>query len=305
MRIAVVGAGALGLYYGALLQRGGNDVVFLLRRDYDAITSSGLTVKSINGDFHLDRVSGALTPGEIGVVDLVLVGLKTTANSYFSELISPLVGEGTYILTLQNGLGNEETLAELFGADRIIGGVAFLCSNRGEPGVVEHLGAGRIEIGAFSGASERFITLLADTFTAAGVDCRVVSDLMLARWKKLVWNIPFNTLSSLMDISVDRLLANRYTRKLLREIMIEVIDAANAQGLSQNIEQGYADAMISFTEGMGSYLPSMLIDRREGRKLELEAIMARPIVLGEEKGVPLPRTSTVHSLLSFACNCFS
>lgn len=305
MRIAVVGAGALGLYYGALLQKGGNEVVFLLRRDYDAITASGLTVRSINGDFHLDRVDGARTSSEIGVVDLVLVGLKTIANDHYQELIAPLVGEGTFILTLQNGLGNEEKLAELFGAERIIGGVAFLCSNRREPGVVEHLGAGRIEIGAFSGASERFIALLAETFTTAGVECRQVSDLKSARWQKLVWNIPFNTLSALMDVPVDRLLANGQTRKLLREIMIEVIDAANAQGLSKDIDHGYADTMIAFTEGMGPYLPSMLIDRREGRQLELEAIMGRPIAMGEAKGISLTRTSTVHALLSLVCDTLS
>lgn len=299
MRIAVVGAGALGLYYGALLQKSGNEVVFLLRRDYDAIMASGLMVRSINGDFHLERINGASSPDEIGVVDLVLVGLKTFANARYPELITPLVGEGTYILTLQNGLGNEEALAELFGAERIVGGVAFLCSNRGEPGVVEHLGAGRIEIGPFGGASERFVALLAEMFVAAGVDCRVAPDLMAARWRKLIWNIPFNALSALMDVPVDRLLANGNTRRLLREIMLEVIAAANAQGLSDTIDPGYADTMISFTEGMGPYLPSMLIDRREGRQLELEAILALPIARGEEKAVSLPRTSTICALLSF------
>lgn len=305
MRIAVVGAGALGLYYGALLQRGGNDVVFLLRRDYDAITSSGLTVRSINGDFHLDRVNCARTPTEIGAVDLVLVGLKTTANDCYQELIAPLVGEGTYILTLQNGLGNEEALAELFGTERIIGGVAFLCSNRREPGVVEHLGAGRIEIGGFGGASGQFISVVAETFSASGVECRAVDDLKAARWKKLVWNIPFNTLSALMDVPVDRLLANSRTRALLREMMLEVIAAANAQELCSSIDNGYADSMIMFTEGMGPYLPSMLIDRREGRLLEIEAIMGRPIAMGEKMGISLPKTKTVFALLSLACEDLS
>src|SRR5512137_65063 len=103
MRIAVIGAGALGLYYGALLQRAGNEVCFLLRRDFEAITRQGLTVRSISGDFHLDQVRGYRSPGEIGPVDLVLVGLKTFANHRLPELIPPLLGPETRVLTLQNG----------------------------------------------------------------------------------------------------------------------------------------------------------------------------------------------------------
>src|SRR5512135_116334 len=103
MRIAVVGAGALGLYYGAMLQRAGNEVHFMLRRDYEAINASGLRVLSVNGDFHLEKVHGYKAASEIGEVDLVLVGLKTFANHMFEKLITPLIGKETVILTLQNG----------------------------------------------------------------------------------------------------------------------------------------------------------------------------------------------------------
>lgn len=150
MRIAVVGAGALGLYYGSMLQKGGHEVCFLLRRDLDVIPKSGLSVFSINGDFKLFPVAGYGSSEEIGMVDLVLVGLKTFANQSYRQLITPLLKDNSIILTLQNGLGNEEALAEIFGSERIMGGVAFLCSNRGEPGVVHHLGAGRIILGEFA-----------------------------------------------------------------------------------------------------------------------------------------------------------
>ena len=118
MRIGIVGAGALGLYYGAMLQKAGCDVRFLLRRDFDAISARGLQVCSTGGDFHLPRVQGYRTPEEMGPVDLVVVGLKTFANGSFSRCIAPLLHGETAILTLQNGLGNEEELAALFGADR-------------------------------------------------------------------------------------------------------------------------------------------------------------------------------------------
>jgi len=297
MRIAVVGAGALGLYYGALLQKSGQEVHFLLRRDYAAVKERGLTVFSVNGDFHLEQVNAWQQPEEIGPVDLVLVGLKTFANGSFASMIASLVGEGTQILTLQNGLGNEDELARLFGGKRVLGGVAFLCSNRGEPGVVHHLAAGRIIIGEYEPCDHRRVERLGALFIAAGVDCRVTGDLKRARWEKLVWNIPFNGLCALMQQSVDRLLAVHATRMLVRELMLEVINAANLQGLQKPIPPDYADSMLEFTDNMGMYRPSMQIDREEGRELEINAIFRIPLQHGREKGVAMSRVEMLATLL--------
>lgn len=297
MRVAIVGAGALGLYYGALLQKSGVETHLLLRRDYEAIRRNGLQVYSTNGDFHLSKVNAWRTPEEIGPVDLVLVGLKTFANGRFKELIAPLLAKGTQILTLQNGLGNEEALADLFGGERILGGVAFLCSNRGEPGIVHHLGAGRIILGEFSRSNPARVEQVAAMFRRAGVDCTTTTDLQKARWEKLVWNIPFNGLAALLLQPVDRLLALAATRTLVRELMLEVIAAANAQGLDREIPTGYADSMIAFTDNMGEYRPSMQIDREEGRELEVGAIFRKPLGAGLAKGVAMPRVEMLAALL--------
>jgi len=300
MRIAIVGAGALGLYYGALLQRSGQEVHFLLRRDFEAVSRNGLKVFSINGDFVLSAVQAYRTPREIGPVDLVLVGLKTFANDRYADLITPLVGEGTRILTLQNGLGNEEALAELFGAERIIGGVAFLCSNRGEPGEVNHLAAGRIILGEYSRIDPQRVERLAEMFVRAGVDCRATADLKLARWEKLVWNIPFNGLCALLQQTVNCLLTVPATRRLVREIMLEVILAANAQDLSKPIPEEYADRMLVFTDNMGVYKPSMQIDREEGRQLEIAAIFRTPLDFGAGRGIAMLRVEMLATLLEQA-----
>lgn len=301
MKIAIIGSGALGLYYGALLQRGGHEVHFLLRRDYDAIMSRGLTVHSVNGDFSLPSVAGHKTSDTIGPVELVVVGLKTFANNQLYNLIKPLIHEDTGILTLQNGLGNEELLAELFGAERILGGVAFLCSNRGEPGHVHHLSAGRIIIGEYQKRDNQRLELIASNFTSAGIDCSTTGDLKKARWEKLVWNIPFNGLCALLQQPVNQLLQVPDCRKLVRDLMVEVIAAANTQNLSREIPEKYADSMLEFTDGMGQYKPSMQIDREEGRELEMQAIFRVPLLYGRGQGVSMPRVEMLAVLLEQGC----
>lgn len=300
MRIGIIGSGALGLYYGAMLQRSGQDVHFLLRRDYQVIREKGLQVYSCNGDFLLPQIAGYQTPQEIGTVDLVIVGLKTISNHHLIDLVSPLLDTNTAILTLQNGLGNEELLAEAFGAERVLGGVAFLCSNRGEPGTVHHLGEGKIRLGEFSGGLTRRSNDLANTFQEAGIPCNAVIDLRRARWEKLVWNIPFNGLCALLEKDVTDLLNHPESKELARNLMLEVIAGANAQSLEEPINgKEFSQQLIDFTENMNHYCPSMMIDRAEGSALELEAIYAIPLQQAKAAGINMPRIEMLNALLDF------
>jgi 2-dehydropantoate 2-reductase len=298
MRIGVIGSGALGLYYGALLQRAGHDVHFLLRRDYQAISHTGLRVTSPHGDFHLAEVNGYQNSLEIGPVDLVLVGLKAYANGHLIELARPLIGSGTTILTLQNGLGNEEILTAAFGEKRVVGGVAFLCCNRGEPGTVHHLDQGSIRIAEFTRGLSTRVEQLAETFNQANIPCEACPDLARVRWEKLVWNIPFNGLCALTDLPTDRLLSCTETRQLIVEIMEEVILAANQQGLSAPIEgPDFIKRMLEATAGMGAYQPSMMIDRQQASPLELAAIYGIPLARAAKTATPMPRVAMLHALL--------
>ena len=148
MKVAVVGCGAVGSFYGAKLARAGHEVHFLLRSDYDVVRRQGVLVRSPEGDFHV-QPHCARIPQEIGPVELVLIGLKTTANDEFARLLPPLVGPASAVLTLQNGLGNEEALARLFPATQVMGGLCFVCLNRIAPGVIQHIGYGQVVLGEF------------------------------------------------------------------------------------------------------------------------------------------------------------
>jgi 2-dehydropantoate 2-reductase len=316
MKIAIVGCGAVGSYYGAKLCRAGNDVHFLLRTDFDVVRRNGVSIRSPDGDFHV-RPACAKSAGEIGPCDVVLIGLKTTANGRFAELLPPLVGEGTAIVTLQNGLGNEEALAALFPPSQILGGLCFVCLNRIEPGLIRHLDHGLVVLGEFGRPSEARTHGLGRLFSAAGVPCRVTENLHRAHWEKLVWNIPFNGLGVAASagtapwndrrpaaaavqatgpcLTTERLLADAGWSDRVRELMLEVIRSANALGLA--IEEDLADQQIERTRTMGAYKASTLIDFELGRPLEVENLFVEPLRRARAAGVSTPRLETLCEIL--------
>lgn len=313
MKIAVVGCGALGSFYGARLARAGSEVHFLLRSDYAAVRRDGLTIQSIDGDFHL-RPSCARRPEEIDRVDLVLIGLKTTANDAFGDLLPPLCDEHTALLTLQNGLGNEGALARFFAPDQILGGLCFVCLNRVRPGVIRHLAHGRILLGEYRGPARERTRAVAARFTAAGIACEVTDNLEQAHWEKLVWNVPFNGLGVASAaglpavlsgdperilvgpcLTTDNLLGDPAWESLVRELMQEILAAARAQGL--NISEGLPERMIANTREMGAYKPSTLLDYERGLPLEVESLFGAPLRAAEAAGVKTPRLRALYHLL--------
>src|SRR5215213_5180355 len=277
MKIGVVGCGALGSYYGAKLCRDGHTVHFLLRSDYAAVRRRGVFIRSPEGDFHVNPKC-ARTPEEIGVCDVVLIGLKTTGNDQFSKLLPPLAGENTAVVTLQNGLGNEDQLARLFPPQQIVGGLCFVCLNRIEPGVIQHMDHGRVVLGEFSGWPEPRTHDIASAIRHSGVPCKVTANLECAHWEKLVWNIPFNGLGVASAagfdavitgklgtnpppgpcLTTDKLLDSGKWETLVRELMHEVIATAHAQGFK--VDPPCAETQIERTRSMGAYRASTLID---------------------------------------------
>ncbi|MFT3829493.1 MAG: 2-dehydropantoate 2-reductase [Opitutaceae bacterium] len=294
--IAIIGSGAIGGFYGALLARSGLDVRFLMRSDLAAVKAQGLRVVAPFGEFRLERPSVAATPEELGPVDLVIVAWKTTSNRALPRVLPPLLHDRTLVLTLQNGLGAEEEIAAIIGAERTLGGLCFVGINRTEPGVIVNPVEGAVTLGEFGRpASERLLALV-ELFKAAGIKTRATDNLAEERWRKLVWNVPFNGLTiAAGGITTDRVLADEALRKLSRELMTEVLQGAAALGFS--IPESYADFQMSRTPPLGAYKPSSLLDWQAGRELEVESIWGEPVRRAAAAGRALPRMEMLYVLL--------
>jgi 2-dehydropantoate 2-reductase len=291
--IAVVGAGAVGSYYGARLVRSSERVSFLLRRDLEAVRRGGLRVATPEEEFRLEHVAAAATAVEIGPVDLVLIALKTTANDALERLVSPLLHEHTAILTLQNGLGSDELLASLFGAQRVLGGLCFICVNRVAPGEIVCTAPGSVSFAEFGRTAGERVRAIAAMFERAGVRTHIGDDLALLRWRKLVWNVPFNGLAvAAGGITTDRILADPALEDEVRLLMREVLAAAAKLG--HPIPDDFVESQIAATLPMGAYRPSSLIDYLEGSEVEVEAIWGEPLRRAKAAGADVPHLEALY-----------
>jgi 2-dehydropantoate 2-reductase len=296
-QIAIVGAGAVGGYYGVLLARTGPEVNFLLRRDLAHVRAHGLRVQQPPaGYFPLRRVRAFGTTAEIGPVDLVVIGLKATANDQLPRLLPPLLGEHTAILLLQNGLGGDEFLARHFGAERVLGGLCFVCLNRTSPGEITCTLPGYLALGEFAGPPTARLRELAARFTAAGVKTIVADNLAEARWQKLVWNVPFNGLAiAAGGVTTDVIMADADLRAEARGLMDEI--AAAAARFDYAVPPGFIQLQLDRTAAMGAYRPSSLIDWQEGRAVEVEAIWGEPLRRAQAAGAAMPRLEKLYTRL--------
>ncbi|MGC9503701.1 putative 2-dehydropantoate 2-reductase [Baaleninema sp.] len=299
-RYAILGTGAIGGFYGACLQRAGFDVRFLLRSDYETVRREGLTIESVGGDFRLPRVNAYRDVAEMPKCDGVVVALKTTQNHLLPKLLPSVLADDGVVLVLQNGLGIEDEVADIVGGDRVVGGMCFICSNKVGPGRVRHLDYGPIALADYTpgyeplGITPRLEAIERD-FQTAGIEIQLHEDLLLARWKKLVWNIPFNGLSVVLDAKTDRLIFDGDSRQAVESLMAEVVRGAAA--CDREIPEAFVSNMLVTTEKMKPYLTSMKLDYDGGRPLEVEAIVGNPLRMAAEAGASLPKIELLYHQL--------
>ena len=290
----MVGSGAVGGYYGAQLARTGVEVNFLLRRDLAAVRAHGLRVRQPPaGDFVLQPARAFGTTAEIGPVDLVVIGIKATANDRLPALLPPLLADHTALLLLQNGLGGDEFLARHFGAQRVLGGLCFVCLNRTAPGEITCTLPGYLALGEYGGPPAERLAELAGRFTTAGVRTVSAPNLAEARWQKLVWNVPFNGLAiTAGGVTTDFIMREPALRAEAHALMDEIVAAAARLGYV--VPPGFIRMQLDHTAAMGPYRPSSLIDWQEGRAVEVEAIWGEPLRRAQAAGAPVPHLEKLY-----------
>jgi 2-dehydropantoate 2-reductase len=297
MKYTILGTGAIGGYYGAKLQKSGLSVDFLARSDYRQIKENGLRIDSIDGNFILDKVNVYSSIHDMPETDVVMITMKTTSNERLTELLSPLVKKGTVIFVLQNGLGMEEELGKAFPEAIIMGGMCFICSEKQGPGHIAHLDKGSITAAP---ADTTYLPLLKEMqkdFITARIEMNIHENLLEARWRKLLWNIPFNGLTVALNTDTKEIMDSPHGSAMARHLMKEVQLGAAAFGCK--IDDDAIDKMLEFTRVMTPYEPSMKLDFKFNRPMEIEYMYRRPLEEAEKKGVELPYIKMLTNQLTF------
>ena len=297
-RYAIIGSGALGGLYGALLARSGFDVHFLLHSDYEHVREHGMRVESVLGDFALPQVHAHRTVDTMPPCDVTIVAIKTTRNELLADLLPSPTRGGGVVLVLQNGLDVEADSAAVVGAERVLGGCCFLCSNKVGPGHIRHLDYGRIVFGEYpEGAVTERAERIASEMVSAGIDAHTTDDLPMTRWRKLMWNIPFNGLSVVLDASTRELIDQVEASELAASVIREVHRAAGVCGVA--IEDSVIEKTLEHTRKMVPYDSSMRLDFLHQRPMEVEAIFGNPLRAAMRHGGEMPRVEMLYRQLKF------
>lgn len=301
--VAVLGAGAMGAFYGSKLQRAGLSVEY---QSAAMAKTRRLRVNSIWGDYSIP-VRAFARSNEMQPADLILVSLKALPEIRVYDLLLPLLKEESVVLLLQNGINQEERLAQQFReATRkspvlralcILGGLAFTCINRISASHIDHLDYGLIKIGALRSRDAPVVREATALFQSAGVICEAVPDLRQARWEKLLWNAAYNTLSVLLGSATDLIVNFESTAALSVSLMHEIQAVAAADGY--RLRERDVVGMLDKTKRMNPYKTSMLLDYEAGRPMEVEAILGEVVRIARRKRVSVPQLKMAYDLLCF------
>jgi len=293
-----MGAGAIGAFYGAWLQRAGDEVYFCARGDHlRALQESGLEVKSVNGDFDL-AVKASSDPREFAPYELILFCVKSQDTVSAGKQLVGCPADGGAILTLQNGVENEARLCEIFPREQVMGGNARVGAEITAPGKLLHTVGGNAEIGELDGRKTPRALRIAESFRRAGVLGELTDDLLTIRWHKLMGNNGTNTVCTLGRCSVGAAIADPEGAKLVRQLFIETVWVGRAEGAKLTDEE--ADIQLrrmSKYPNLNSIRPSTLQDFERGKRLEYDAITGAILRAAKRHGIAVPATEAVHALL--------
>jgi 2-dehydropantoate 2-reductase len=298
MRIAIMGAGGIGGYYGGLLARAGNDVTFIARGAHlAAIQQRGLSVESVHGDFQVHPAQATGNPAEVGRVDLVLVGVKTYDLDAAAQAARPLVGPGTVVLPLLNGLDAAERLAAVLGEESVLAGLAHISSSIAEPGLVRQISPlRRITFGERSGETTPRAERICDALNEGRIEAVLTPAIDVALWEKFIFIASISGVCCLSRQPVGVVVATPELRGLYEDALREVEAVARARGVS--LAPDVVQRTLQLTEGFAPETrPSLLVSLEAGQRLELEAMIGAVVRYGRVVGVPTPVQSVAYAAL--------
>lgn len=300
LRYAIIGTGAIGGYYGGRLAENGNEVHFLFNSEYEFVKQNGLKIDSVNGNFIINPVNAYQSTKEMPKCDVIIIALKSTRNDILPDLLRPILHESSIVILIQNGLNLEAELATSFPNQPIAGGMAFICSSRIGQGHIFHADYGALTVGFHQHANDEVLQQIKSDFEQSKIPFTIANNLNESRWRKLVWNIPYNGLTVVLQTSTDKIMQHPQSRKLVTELMEEVVCGAEACG--EHIEQEFIDKMLAMTDKMRPYSPSMKLDFDNRRPMEIRAIYTNPIMIARQNGYNMHKTEMLEEELWFIQN---
>lgn len=297
MKILNVSSGAVGAYFCGRLAQKGADVAVTVRSDRELIAAEGFAIKSIAGDFVFKPQAVLSSAAEYQEsADYLVLTSKVLPDADMVELMRPAVKPDTVIVLIQNGIGIEDALARAFPENEILSAIAYIGVSRIAPGKLEHKGAGKLIIGKFGGGESSACKALCEMFEAAGVSAEYTLDIAFYRWKKLLWNVPFNALSVLGGgLLTGEMTDNGTTEALCKELMKEVIAVARANKVA--LPDSMVEENIEYTRNFPPYKTSMLIDCENSRPLEVDAIVGRVVANAQAHNIAVPHLETLYAIL--------
>jgi 2-dehydropantoate 2-reductase len=299
MRVAVMGSGGLGGYFGALLARGGSDVIFIARGTHlQAMQRNGLRIEDGTDPFILEDVHATSDPAEVGPVDLVMVCVKLWDTEPALQQLRPLVGPHTTLVSFQNGVLKDSLLSAAYDESQLIGGVAYVASTVSQPGVITRTGPlQRLVIGEFDGRRSERVEALHAACVAGGIDAQISEDIRRAIWEKFVFLVGLSATTTTMRVPIGPIRELPQSRAFLLDLMREVVAVGRAYGVS--LPEDYAQERLEFADSVSPEMTSsMHHDLERGNRLEVRWLSGGVVELGKEVGVDTPLNRAVADILS-------
>lgn len=303
MRIAIIGAGGLGGYFGARLQAAGNDVTFVARGSHlAAMRDKGLTIQSVLGNLHLAKVKATDDLSEVGQVDMVLVCVKLWDTEAVAVQLKSLLGPETGVVSFQNGVDKDEILVKALGPAAVMGGICYIAATIAEPGVIQHTGTlQKLVFGERNGTTSQRATQFLAECQKAGIDCALSTDILRLTWEKFVILVGLSGTTTAIRLPIGPIRSNEKTRAFLYDVIDEVVLVGRAAGV--DLPADFAASRLQFVDTLPAEMTSSMHgDLKRGNRLELPWLSGAVVQMGKKLGVATPANRAIADLLELYVN---